>query len=492
MVCARARGCGGDRGFARGVSRVGFVVLGVAVVGVVLGTWLVVAAYRAEAVGFVDYSAEMNAAIERVQPREGVNAAAAFMAMHEERQRLREYWRAQGFVPQRASEARSALLEGAWDDPRRMFEKRYIAMLGPMEALLRAAAAADYFGAEYSVHSRRLKDRMHQHVTSDTQEIRIGNAPVDLGVLMRAAAERGDWERFIDLADLDCRVKRVMATEPSHGYMIAAVMNLFQIRNQLAEKAIPAEVCRRLIEIIEAHRLPDTTWAHAHEVARTRSRGRLSNYFDSSGRLVVPKVESYDIIDDPPEWAYEPLDRLTNVRRHWWPTRSDVERMIDRRFEWAATQLEKAPSDWDSADDPARSNDDSRMRKVMRRVAGASTGALVSKRMYLEETAATLLMLRLEIFHAEHSRWPDRLSEAASGEQIVNPATGEPFHFVQPPEPDERRTPSYAVYQLWSAPPGTDIADPLGALRNQTMRPRPFVNKRGTLEADFWYRAPRD
>lgn len=84
-------------------------------------------------------------------------------------------------------------------------------------------------------------------------------------------------------------------------------------------------------------------------------------------------------------------------------------------------------------------------------VEGADIAYLVRRALWRHEAAvrATAIMLRLEVYHAEHGRWPAALAEAMSEGDLVDPVTGRAFEFrllEEAERPYEIRYPAGAPY----------------------------------------------
>lgn len=455
---ARRRGRGG-------VSRAGVVLLGAAGVVLFIGLSFVVAAYRAEPLGVEN--AKQRAAARafgaEVQPEGGENAWPLYQQIFGEWRSLDARKREVdlGRIPTvlypllrgewKEEEAHGAGLE-AWD------------ALAPLVEQLEEAARMPRMmpPEEWVTWVEESPDKFTMTVNG------FGKVKLLPTIGMRVAAERGDWEAMDRHLETGLLMARQMSALPGSTIMVISPMAyelpLEELRRLIVEHAIPASACNRMVETIETVTYPAGSWESIIEGWRISTSANLGKYFDSSGRMVVWTIDQPAWADRDPEWLEEALERVSNVRRYWWPRRGAVEASLFEIAGDAQEMIGRAPHAWERVGTPrGRSG-----QCAMRRSDGFALAFEAAVRV-IESRRGTLVMLRLERFRAQEGRWPRDLLEAMSQEEATNPVTGELFVYERGSDEEG------AGYRLWPAAPGE------GRVAPEWPRSRPLRDPPETL-----------
>ncbi|MFG0273559.1 MAG: hypothetical protein ACF8QF_00720 [Phycisphaerales bacterium] len=242
---------------------------------------------------------------------------------------------------------------------------------------------------------------------------------------MRSAVAAGEWNEFIRYARAGIRsgvhnTLQGIALEWLVGFSQLTLV-LSEVRLQLAEREVPADVCAALLGAIRDAEalLPPST--HLVEVERALIQDATQWAFDRKGRLVSWTISrSMFDLDDPPTFGERALNLLSPLHPGYEATAATV----DAYFDEAAKQARGELADQAAVGERVDAN------PVAYILMPAMFRVLRNTMYYRQQIAGTRVMLHLEIYHAEHGRWPDALAEAMPVEETICPGGDVAFEYV--------------------------------------------------------------
>ncbi len=316
----------------------------------------------------------------------------------------------------------SNLIMGDWDDPRQDKGKRLLAQLRPILDPLDRAADARGFRPRYSASSDIFNP--------DDSGGPIGPIDITLShlglfrsinelntIFLRAAANDDDWTGVTRRVRTGMRHARHTACEPFFISTMVAISiehtTLQELRFTINEHDIPADACDAMIDELER--------APAHDMSYSLETERLAypsairyTYLGESRDFFTPEYWRAVVENPPPRLA------LRDGRRF----HAEMEAYI------ALPHAQRTSQPIPDAGTAAY-------------FLPAFSRVIDQFETVAAQRAATIVLLRLERFHAMNGRWPATLTEAMTPEQATDPVTGAPFIYLvgsdglSPPIDDE-------------------------------------------------------
>ena len=390
-----------------------------------------------------DYTAQINAiAEERLDGRDNAwpELAALILSLYEEGHPAWLTW------DQR--KAMKNLLRGSWDDPALDEAKALLDRVRPTLAEFRAVAARDaavrHYGlAEWDVHEpgstpppATLTD-VFMPSLGELKEYAEYNT-----MLLREAAHNGDW----DEAEACVRTNLALAEFAGPGVLILDAMVALSIQNltlteltlTLAEHDVPPAACARIADTIRAH-------ARGSELIYGTLPGERAYMGDGIRHVIDGIMQSDEILS--PRW-FPPLVHARE-RRQMQAINFGLDLLEVR---WLAPYDARAPHDFEGVEEAL---------PIFGPLVYANNESMNHALRSESFTAATLLMLRLGIFHAQHNRWPDTLAEAVGEPGALDPVSGLPFEYeVLTDDPDGRPYELRAPADAWHFGPEMRVLNP--------------------------------
>ena len=343
------------------------------------------------------------------------------------------------------------VLNHPWEDPRLSVHREALEKIRPHLSVLDHVAARDCFFIPYRGDGLPLSDAPDASPVSmeppsqglsGLRRLVLWNA-----VAMREAAERGDWKGATDrlrvgLAVAERTSRQALFIEWLIGMSLHGLATL-EMRRELNELEVPSHVCAEWLQLLDSHRWPVGEVDRVVDGEALFGASFYRGMFSESGVPLRWRFErhrdGYDRFFGGTAPSMEPppslLERLGNVRAIRDLPRAEVEGMRVAAVERVRAVLKgKPPAESGAAELQSRGlraflfppDDIAEMLDDTVRSSHDFRGQL---QMTTAFEAGAKAMLRLEMFHAEHGRWPKSLVEAMDEAEAVDPSSGVPFEY---------------------------------------------------------------
>ncbi|MBL0922434.1 MAG: hypothetical protein IBJ10_09950, partial [Phycisphaerales bacterium] len=329
----------------------------------------------------------------------------------------------------------SELLHSAWDDPRltphREALEAALVLLPPLDA----AMDGGRFYIPYRWDGAALSDDPDQMAHGPRialDYLRVANQLAAINAAaMRRAATMGDWPEATrrletGLAMAERLSRQAMLIEGMVGVAIEGMI-LAEMRRLLNEFDIPSEASASMLRTLEARPGP---WNETRRV--------IAGEMEWMRETMRPMFSTGGVFLD---WKGDTADMFLFEPRNFGERIADMRHAVTLRWtDFEATLFELAPRVSEALDgvaSPERPSDRNRffIDEFFEQYVESFSGAGGVYRRTAAEAAAVAVMLRLELFHAEHGRWPESLLEAMTAQEAADPVSGRLFEYSMVDDP---------------------------------------------------------
>jgi len=335
------------------------------------------------------------------------------------------------------------LSDGNWDDPRLSGPKEALAALAPLLPLAnRAAVFIDCTIPDDAEASGPPDFRADDQRLSTVMDVlRLGRV---CRSALRAALETGEWEQAVRLLRTQLRMARHVANQPLPTAWILGMsihnQALAEARLAAMEGALPIAAVHELADTIKQAPFPAELgelaldeWSRTHrelwrwlvttddEAKRDEVIGWMTAFPLGIAAAVVDQDVDQAAVDRGqraykglielgPDRALRIHSQLTSALRTWW-----------RSPPWRRGELDVSIAPKETG-------------PVAHAFAGGFVRAVQAEALLQSRRAGTLVLLRLAAYKDRHGEWPERLTDAMTEDQAIDPMSGEMFDYQVTPE----------------------------------------------------------
>ncbi|MCC6908451.1 MAG: hypothetical protein IT430_10955 [Phycisphaerales bacterium] len=418
--------------------------------------WIIIGAVTARPGPLVDYPQKLAELSASLQP-EGENGWAAFVDATERFRGMghpdRPDWPTDKNV-QYDIEGYTRILQGEFDPHRVRFELALIEhaeQAGVLDALDAAARAPRAVRESFEGTGSGMLFVLLPELGQARGLAKMSTSR------MRASLEAGDTEQFLRSTEHSLAIARITSHDPfliSHlvGIAVSSLVNA-EIACAVVDKQLDEATCRRLLEMLERHRVAPQLLAL--EAERLSQLDTIQRVFSDDGRGdgILLRSELARISDGmsgaPPTLESHPIFNVTGLLE---PGRAETTRLVNDYFDAAiaqctmtAAEQAAAPVDLDVfAEEVADRNE------LLGLLLPAISRAMHAARGGRALHEATRVLVAIEGFEAKYGRIPDGLDALAPeflSEVPGDPISGQRFVFTarQPTADDPRSWWLYSV-----------------------------------------------
>lgn len=324
---------------------------------------------------------------------------------------------------------------------------------------------------------------------------------------MRASQEAGDTEQFLRSTEHALALARISSHDPfyiSHLVGIAvSTLTLSELGHQVVEKELDEATCRRLLDLLDRHRLAPMSFAF--EAERMSQLDVIQRTYSDDGNgdgilLMSKAAEMANMFGGaPPMSGAHPVFNVVGLVL---PGRAETTRLLNEYFDAAIEQSELPGPQ--RRNHPVNLNDfvDNLPRGhfILQLLLPALARGLLNDLNAQAMHEATRLLLAIEAFEARHGRLPDALDDLAPdflASVPLDPVSGKPFGYLRR-EPTVEDSRTYWLYSVGFDGTDNGGAEPPGDDEMAALRSEPegngfdyvFNRRRGPWEEEETTREP--